>query len=180
MLDETVTIGAVTSVNPARRELRVAIRRGRESAFDSPGWLRFVLKDGRDLRCKVAGVRGGEGERIVSLAPGATRDAVAAMMGARIVVPRGGVARSGDEFDPEELIGFDVVEAQGRSIGRVTAVFETPAHDVLEIEKESGGVLLVPRVDEAIAAFEWDDRRLVLRDLDAFAVDEDADSPKRI
>jgi 16S rRNA processing protein RimM len=179
MTEETVTIGAVTSVNAARRELRVAVRRGHGSAFESPEWLRFVLKDGRELRCKVAGVRGGDGERIVALAPGATRDAVAAMTGARIVARRKDQTQSVDGLNPDELIGFEVVEARGCSIGRVTAVFETRAHDVMEIEKLSGGVLLVPLVDDAVASIDWDEQQLVMRDLDAFAVDADDHRPTR-
>ena len=58
------------------------------------------------------------------------------------------------DLDPEEdmilVIGRNVVSDDGRPLGVVTEYLETKANDVLVVEKDDGGELLVPIIDETI------------------------------
>jgi 16S rRNA processing protein RimM len=50
-----------------------------------------------------------------------------------------------DEFWPEDLIGREVFQT-GVRVGVVQAVMSAPAHDLLEVAVDGGGVALVPFV----------------------------------
>jgi len=54
-----------------------------------------------------------------------------------------------DYFFNSDLVGLTMVEAE-RVYGRVRAVFEMPAQNLLEVETESGAIFLFPFVDALI------------------------------
>jgi 16S rRNA processing protein RimM len=82
-------------------------------------------------------------------------------------VERGDVlaVRRGDLPDPEpdhfyvfELIGLEVIERDGRSLGRVRDVLPGTANDNLELEDGT----LIPMIEDAIQAVELGAGRIVL------------------
>ena len=66
------------------------------------------------------------------------------------------------EFYVEDLVGCDVVDAEGRSLGRVTGTFWNGAHDVMTVvgEGQDDGEALIPIVPGIVVAVEPEARRV--------------------
>lgn len=79
--------------------------------------------------------------------------------GSRLEVPRSALApTSEDEYYVADLIGLEVVEEEGRSLGNVRDVANYAANDVLELD--SG--LLLPLVGECVRQVDLDAGRIVV------------------
>lgn len=93
---------------------------------------------------------------IAQLADGADRvvddrDVAATLIGADIAVARADMPVLADgEFYWRDLLGLDVVNRAQERLGRVSSMMETGANDVLVIQSEDGGELLIPFVMGAI------------------------------
>lgn len=73
------------------------------------------------------------------------RNAAEALCGTRLYVGRDALPPpEPDGYYHVDLIGLGVVDRAGAPIGRVRAVLDLPAGDVLEIERDDGGELLLP------------------------------------
>lgn len=174
MPDPWIRIGSIRSVNPARRELRVAVGPRDAASFDGLEWIHVALGDDTVLRCRVAGVKPHGAAWIVALAPGVTRDAVARMKGAGIVVARHAPgARSEGSLRGAAWVGMEVVGVDGQIVGTVADVIETGANDVLEIEKPGGASILLPLIERVVERIEQAAGRLVVGEIAPYAVDDE-------
>ena len=81
------------------------------------------------------------------------RDAAEALKGARVFVPRSSFpTASEDEYYWVDLIGLDVVNHEGASLGRVKDLMATGPQTVLVLEYEEGGKAL-ERMIPFVAAY---------------------------
>lgn len=176
MPESWIQIGHVRSVNPSARRVRIRPDALRPCQLDRVTWLGVVLRDGTELRCKVASVGVVGAEIGVELALGVPRDTVAQMKGAAVTVSSGECPQGGDRDDrAEALRGFRVVKEDDTPLGRIVAAYDTAAHGVLEIEKPDGAVMLLPLVPEAIARVDVDRHVVVtVADIAPFAVEDAA------
>jgi 16S rRNA processing protein RimM len=100
---------------------------------------------------------------LVRLEGVATREEAAAMTGYELRVPRAHLpALAEDECYTDDLIGCAVFDLEGRSRGRVTAIFWNGSHDVLTVVDEAGQELLVPAVREFLTSIDLGERRIVV------------------
>lgn len=101
---------------------------------------------------------------VVARAPGiADRDAAERLRGLELFVPRSRLPQPGeDEFYYEDLVGLEAVEPSGKRLGRVVAVFEFGAGDVLEIRTETGEVLDLPFTREVVPEIDLELGRLTV------------------
>ena len=98
---------------------------------------------------------------IARFAEVADRTAAEALRGTMLTVPRADLPPLEEgEFYHADLIGLPVVTPDGTSIGRVAAVENFGAGDVVEIERPDGKTFMVPLRPEAVP--EWNDERLIL------------------
>lgn len=67
-----------------------------------------------------------------------------------------------DEFNDHELIGLDIVDAAGESVGKLLRVDHAPAHDLLVVELTDGRTGLVPFVREIVPEVDVPGRRIVI------------------
>lgn len=112
----------------------------------------------------VVAARAGTAERPILAFEGvATRDEAASLTGAEIRVGGDRVAPlpDADTFFVRDLVGCEVLVG-GRPAGRVTAVHEAPANDVLEVAGDDG-VVLVPFTGDAVLTVEPAARRIAVR-----------------
>ena len=66
-----------------------------------------------------------------------------------------------DEYYWHDLIGCDVLNEQEQTFGKVTALMETGAHDVLQVA-ENGRTLFIPFVEPYVVDVQLDRRRIVV------------------
>ena len=79
------------------------------------------------------------------------RDAAEALRGLRLHVPRARLpATDEDEFYHEDLVGLAARAPDGAPLGRVIAVHNHGAGDILEVELEPGRTELVPFTRELV------------------------------
>ena len=111
----------------------------------------------------VSGLAGTPDRLRVAFAGVDSRDAVAALTGAELLVPveRRAPLHEADTFYVADLVGCTVV-MDGRELGPVREVHPAPANDVLEIDSAAGAVF-VPFTADAVVAMALEDRRIELR-----------------
>ncbi len=100
-----------------------------------------------DLRI-VGPAKGG----VIATVPGVTdRNAAEALRGQSLYVPRERLpATDEDEYYHEDLVGLAARDADGRELGKVVAVLNYGAGDILEIATDEGGSELVPFTRAAV------------------------------
>ena len=98
----------------------------------------------------VAAAKGG----VIATAAGiADRDAAEALRGLRLYVPRARLpVTDEDEFYHDDLVGLAAQAPDGTLVGRVVAVHNHGAGDILEVELADGRTELVPFTRAAVPA----------------------------
>jgi len=175
MTQEWVQIGRVRSVNPGRREVRIAPAQDCGQAFAALTWLHLSLRDGERMRCRVAMMRGGDAP-VATLAVGVPRDHVARMKGAAVLLERAAVEATVPEQRQEPAIapGMRVVGPDGAEIGVIKDIYKTGANEACVIEKAGGGVMLLPLIEQVVAHVDPGMAVVQVNDIAPFAVDEQA------
>ena len=142
MGDDLICVGAVAGAYGVRGEVRLKsfCAEPRDIArygplFSEDGARRFELVLG-------APVSGGFAARLSGVD---TREAAEALRGLRLCAPRTALpALPDDEFYHADLIGLEVVDTGGAVLGRVSAVLNHGAGDLLELRRAGGESVLLP------------------------------------
>ena len=109
----------------------------------------------------LVSARTGSNGTIARFAEVPDRTAAEAMRGTELTVPRSALPPLGEgEYYHADLLDLPVVSTDGEPLGRVVAIDNYGAGDVLEIERPTGKRFMVPMNPDAVP--EWDDARLVL------------------
>jgi 16S rRNA processing protein RimM len=123
---------------------------------DAPAALRDV---------EVASARLHQGRLLLSIAGVDTRAAVEPLRGQLLSIPLEDARDlSPDEYWPHQLIGLRVVDGEGRERGAVVDVLPGAAHDLFQVRRPDGGVVLVPAV-AALVTVELQAGRVVVQAL---------------
>lgn len=109
---------------------------------------------------RLAGMRPHQGRLLVRLDGCADRTQAEALRGAAVTMSAAHLPAPGDdEWYADTLIGWELVDADGSSVGRVTSVLPGGVHDYLQID----GDALVPMVKDWLVAVDEPARRLTMR-----------------
>jgi 16S rRNA processing protein RimM len=158
-----VLLGQVVGAHGLGGELR--LRTGSGDALREGLGVRLLREAGELAReTRVLAARPGRaGEWRLRLAGVADRDAAEALRGSALW------ARASElpplppgEFYQHELVGCRVEDERGRPLGRVRAIWETGAPDVLVIERDAGRELLVPAAASLLREVDVVGRRIVI------------------
>jgi 16S rRNA processing protein RimM len=119
-------------------------------------------KDGRTFN--VRNVRPGKDAAIVQFDGIATRDAAESLKGVELYVSRSALPPGEEhEFYHADLVGLRAEDEVGRAIGKVIAVHNFGAGDVIEIERGDGqGTVLMPFTREIVPAIDIAEGRIVI------------------
>lgn len=103
------------------------------------------------------------GHRMIwELAALSDRAAAAAWAGAAVLVAASALPETGeDEYFDFELLGAEVVDTEGKTLGEIREVIATGANDVLVAQGPSGEIL-IPLTHHAIASVERARHRVVV------------------
>ncbi|WP_084579870.1 ribosome maturation factor RimM [Sphingomonas azotifigens] len=149
--DRPVTLAAVIGAHGIAGEVRLKVFAEDLAAHKSFNGGKLTLKS----------VRGGSNGVIARFAEVADRNAAEALRGTELTVPRSALPPLGEgEYYHIDLLDLPVVGEDGADLGRVVAIDDYGAGDVIEIERPDGKRFMVPMRPEAVP--NWDETRLVV------------------
>lgn len=134
--------------------------------------------DGRTF--EVLEVREGKNVVIVRFRGVNDRNAAEALNGLELYVERGNLPDDeleDDEFFYADLEGLEAVDAEGKSYGNVSAVYDFGAGDLLELKGPGKRPVLIPFSEAAVLEIDLDGGRLLIDPVAAGLVDTDDDKP---
>jgi 16S rRNA processing protein RimM len=105
--------------------------------------------DGRLEGLRVEQVRGAGANLVVTLNAGHADEELESAKNAHVVV-RERHPLDTDEYYIDDLIGIQVVDPSGRTLGQVHAVYRTGANDVYEVRGAQNVELMVPAVKDRV------------------------------
>lgn len=174
--DDRICVGVVTGVHGLKGLVKVKPFTDEPESVAAYGAVE--TEDGsRQLKLEVAN-RAGKGQVAVRVAGINDRDAAEALKGQRLYVPRERLpAPDPDEFYYADLVGLAAQRVDGETVGKVRAVFDFGAGEVLEIVDETGALIMVPFTREAVPEIDVAGGRVIVADaqLDAFEDEEEGD-----
>ncbi len=175
MATDWVCLGVVGRPKGVRGAMRITTYTARPEdiaaygpLYDRPGGRAFA----------VAVREAGPGWVVAEIAGVADRDAARALTGTRLYVPRSALPEPEEEetYYHVDLIGLRAETADGVPLGRVRAVLDFGAGDLLEIAGGEGGEdLLVPFTRAAVPVIDLAGGRLVVVPPETAEDEEDED-----
>lgn len=122
------------------------------------------VEDERGERRFVLSIAGAAKGVVIVKVPGVDdRDAAAALAGTRLYVARDRLPPpDDDEFYHADLIGMAVEQADGTALGRVRAMHDFGAGDVLEVAGVDGHTVMLPFTRAVVPIVDMTARRLVV------------------
>lgn len=159
MTNPLIVIAAIVGAHGVRGEAKL---RAFGDAASVASYGPFLDKDGKHiLTPKSARSSGGEAV-IVAFKEPVTREQIMAMKGTLLHVPRANLPEPDeDEFYHVDLVGLPAEHLDGAPAGRVKAVHDFGAGDILEITGPDGA-LFIPFTREAVPMVELAKSRLVI------------------
>lgn len=149
--DAPVTLAVVIGAHGVTGEVRLKVF--------TDDLKRYAAFNGGTLTLKS--LRAGGNGSIARFAEVPDRNAAEVLRGTELTVPRSALPPLDEgEYYHADLFGLPVVSSAGEAIGRVVAIDDFGAGDVLEIERADGKRFMVPMRVEAVP--EWSGDRLVL------------------
>jgi len=162
-LDRLIALGVFGAPQGVRGEVRVKAYTADPRAVgaygpltDATGARRFVLKVVRALR----------DDMVVARVEGVTmREAAAALTGVELFARRAQLPPpDAEEFYYDDLIGLEAVTPEGVTLGRVAAIVNHGAGDILEIALAAGGeTLLLPFTRQVAPEINFAAGRIVVK-----------------
>lgn len=123
---------------------------------------KVFLEDGQQVSLKILSL-GSKGVVLARLGKVESRDASDAMRGQHLYVDRAALPDlADDEIYHADLLGLDAVLADGSALGKIAAIHDFGAGDVVEIMPTYGTSIMLPFGGAALLAIELDKGRVVL------------------
>lgn len=123
-----------------------------------------VLRDAQGNRFEVTAIRPAkDGEAVMSLSGIADRNQAEALKGTELFVSRDQLPATADEeFYHADLIGLEAQDAEGRMLGKVAAIHNYGASDVMEITRSDGDNILLAFTRETVPVIDIAGGRVVV------------------
>jgi 16S rRNA processing protein RimM len=137
-----------------------------ELKCDPSGPGRTVIAAGAELLCtrgdarlpvRLSAVRSHKGRLLVHLQGVDDADTAATYAGATLYAPRAAIQLNAGEYFDEDLVGCEVLGADGTAYGTVERVEHYPSSDMLVV-----GGRMVPMVGAIIASIDLERRRITI------------------
>lgn len=140
MHDKPVTLAAIVGAHGVTGEVRLKLfGQGVDSIKAHAGF------DAGGRRLTLKSIRPGPNGAVARFAEITDRTAAEAMRGTELTVPRSALPPLGEgEYYHVDLIGLPCTSNNGEVLGRICAVENFGAGDILEIERENGKRFMVP------------------------------------
>jgi 16S rRNA processing protein RimM len=122
----------------------------------------LATKDGA-RKFEVANAREAKGHLVATLKGVATREHAERLNGIELYIPRNKLpATDADEYYHADLIGLAAVNAAFEPIGRVIAIYNFGAGDIIEIAPAHGATMLLPFTNAVVPTVDLAAGRVVI------------------
>ncbi|WP_332817884.1 ribosome maturation factor RimM [Sphingopyxis sp.] len=149
--DRPVTLAAIAGAHGVRGEVRLKLFGEGAEALRA-----FSVFDAGDRRLTLKSVRPANQGAVATFAEITDRSGAEALRGTILTVPRSALPPLGEgEYYHHDLLGLPCVSTDGQAVGKVVAVENFGAGDILEIAKPDGKRFMVPMNARAVPA--WSD-----------------------
>ena len=159
-MEKNVLLAAVIGASGLKGAVKAKIFTASPEALTRYGALRD--KSGREF--SVTAFRPGKaGEAVISFSGVTSRQAAEALKGTELFIAREALPKPGDEeFYHADLIGLEAQDSEGRILGKVAAIHNYGAGDVIEISRPDGDSILLSFTRETVPTIDIPGRRVVV------------------
>lgn len=162
-----LAVGRIGRAHGVRGEVAVEVLTDFPERF-APGAALYVGPEGAEPEAvRLEGARPHRGRLLLHFEGVTDRDEASALTGQYVFIPQSEARALGpDSYYPHELIGLEVVTAEGQAVGRVADLLETGSADVLIVRgADDGPETLVPMIGEVIGEVDLDAGRITITPL---------------
>jgi 16S rRNA processing protein RimM len=158
-----LVVGRIGRAHGIKGEVAVEVRTDEPEARLAPGAV-LATDPGAVGPLTVTTVRAHSGRLLLVFEGVADRSAAEALRGTMLLAEVDPEALPGDEDEwyDHQLVGLDVVLADGTRVGAVREVLHLPGHDLLAVDRAGAGDLLVPFVAEIVPVVDVPGHRVVV------------------
>ena len=155
-----VLLGVVAGAQGLKGEVKVKTFTETPEKLGAYGPLH--TREGRTFL--VVNVRLAKDSAVVQFEGIGSREAAESLKGVELYVPRRALpAAEAHEFYHADLVGLRAEDTEGRMIGKVIAIHNFGAGDVIEIEREDGGgTVMMPFMREIVPTIDVVENRIVI------------------
>jgi 16S rRNA processing protein RimM len=123
-----------------------------------------LLKDRHGKHYEVIDIRPGrDGEAVISISGIGDRNQAEALKGTELFITRDQLPAAGnEEFYHADLIGLDAQDSEGRTLGKVAAIHNFGAGDVIEIARPDGDSVLLAFTRETVPVIDLAGGRVMI------------------
>jgi 16S rRNA processing protein RimM len=126
------------------------------------GYGALMTKDGA-RQFEITGVRAAKDHLVATFKGVATRNDAERLNGIELYVPRERLPDTdGDEYYHADLIGLAAVSATNEPLGRVIAIHNFGAGDIIEIAPPKGATMLLPFTNAVVPTVDVEGGRVVI------------------
>ncbi len=176
-VSDLVVVGVILGAHGVRGDVRVkSFTADPEALFE---YAPFLSDRGEILIAPVR-ARPAKDHFIVSPENHRQKEEWDAMKGTKLHIPRAELPPTeADEFYIEDLVGLDVFAGGETAIGRVKAVLNHGASDLIEVQPKSPGKpVLVPFTVEDVPVIDLDKGRIIIANFDMWADESKPDDER--
>jgi 16S rRNA processing protein RimM len=143
-----VLLAAIIGAQGLKGEVKAKIFTASPEALAAYG----PLHDARGRRYEITAVRSTkDGEAVIAFAGVTDRNAAEALKGTELFVTRDALpAAEAEEFYHADLIGLEAQDSEGRVLGKVAAIHNYGAGDVIEIARDDGNSVMLAFTRETV------------------------------
>jgi 16S rRNA processing protein RimM len=155
-----VLLAAIIGAQGLKGEVKAKIFTATPDALTRYG----ALHDAKGRRFEITAFRPSkEGEAVIAFQGIATREAAEGLKGTELFIDRVALpATDEDEFYHADLIGLEAQDSEGRVIGKVAAIHNYGASDVIEIVRADGDNVLLAFTRETVPTIDIAQGRIIV------------------
>jgi|YNPNPStandDraft_1061719.scaffolds.fasta_scaffold02680_9 16S rRNA processing protein RimM len=146
-----VPVGSIVRAHGVRGAIKI-LPYGESLAYKDRGDLLFVrTKDGAFMPLTVGMIKPVGRCWVVDFEEIGSRNQAEEFVGQEVFLPEDLLPpREEGEFFYYQLMGLEVKNVHGETVGTLKAIFETPAHDVYVVQDSNAREVLIPAVAEIV------------------------------
>lgn len=161
-----LTVGRITGTHGIRGEVRVSSRTDYPDLRFAPGAKLFLSHPSLEKteRITVVRARPHKDSWLLQFEEWTDINQAEPYRGGTLMVSEEeAMEPEGDAYYLHEIIGCQVITTEDESVGVVTEILQPGANDVWVVQKEGGGEVLIPFIDEVVQEVNPSAKRVIIR-----------------